>query len=120
MLAFFPLSSPARLAAFVSRWRSCAEDRQARQHRQALRGHDDGEQERDLRAGGRGGSVTAFAEGQRVALTKPEAAAALGMSIDSFDRHVAPEIRIIRRGKLRLIPVAELVRWAAAAAERTI
>jgi hypothetical protein len=55
----------------------------------------------------------------RVALTREEAAAALGMSLDSFERHVQPELRLIRRGKLRLIPVAELHRWADSAAERT-
>ena len=50
---------------------------------------------------------------QRVALTRPEAAAALGMSVDSFERYVQPELRIIRRGRMRLIPVSELERWAA-------
>jgi hypothetical protein len=34
------------------------------------------------------------------------------MSLDSFERHVQPELRLIRRGKLRLVPVAELERWA--------
>ena len=46
--------------------------------------------------------------------------AALGMSLDSFERHVQPELRLIRRGKLRLVPVAELERWADGAAERTL
>jgi excisionase family DNA binding protein len=49
--------------------------------------------------------------GGRLALTKAEAAAALGVSIDSFERHVQPNLRIVRRGRLRLIPVAELDRW---------
>lgn len=48
----------------------------------------------------------------RVALGRQEAAAALGMSLDSFERHVQPELRLIRRGKLRLIPLVELERWA--------
>ena len=56
----------------------------------------------------------------RVALTCEEAAASLGMSLDSFERHVQPELRLIRRGKLRLVPVRELERWADSAAERTI
>jgi hypothetical protein len=38
----------------------------------------------------------------RLALTRQEAAAALGMSINSFERHVQPELRLVRRGKLRL------------------
>lgn len=48
----------------------------------------------------------------RVALTRLEAAASLGISLDSFERHVQPEIGLIRRGRLVLVPVAELVRWA--------
>jgi hypothetical protein len=48
----------------------------------------------------------------RVALTKVEAAAALGISVDSFERHVQPELRVIRRGRMRLVPVSELERWA--------
>jgi hypothetical protein len=48
----------------------------------------------------------------RITLTKPEAAAALGISIDSFERHVQPELRVIRRGRMRLIPCSELQRWA--------
>src|SRR5271167_4008831 len=48
----------------------------------------------------------------RVALSRQEAAVSPGMSLDSFERHVQPELRLIRRGKLRLVPVAELERWA--------
>lgn len=56
----------------------------------------------------------------RVALTRQEAAAALGMSLDSFERHVQPELKLIRRGKLRLVSVAELQRWAGESAERVL
>jgi hypothetical protein len=55
-----------------------------------------------------------------VALTREEAAAALAMSVDSFERHVQPSIRMIRRGRMRLVPVSELQRWADDAAQRTI
>jgi hypothetical protein len=48
---------------------------------------------------------------RRFAMTRAEAARALGMSINSFERHVQPELRIVRRGKLRLIPVREIERW---------
>jgi hypothetical protein len=48
---------------------------------------------------------------RRLAVTRAEAAHALGMSINSFERHVQPELRIVRRGKLRLIPVREIERW---------
>jgi hypothetical protein len=53
----------------------------------------------------------------RVALSRQEAAASLGMSLDSFERHVQPELKLIRRGKLRLIPIVELERWAIENAE---
>ena len=57
---------------------------------------------------------------QPIALTKPQAAAALGVSVDSFERHIAPDLKVIRRGRLRLYAVAELERWAAVAGERTL
>jgi hypothetical protein len=47
----------------------------------------------------------------RLALTKQEAAAALGMSVDSFERHVQPELRVVRRGRLRLFALFEIERW---------
>jgi hypothetical protein len=53
----------------------------------------------------------------RIALTPPEAAAAIGVGPDFFDANVAPELRLIRRGRKRLIPVSELERWAAENAE---
>lgn len=55
-----------------------------------------------------------------VAVTKAQAAEALSISIDSLERHVQPDLRVIRRGKLVLIPVAELERWANDNAERTL
>jgi excisionase family DNA binding protein len=56
----------------------------------------------------------------RVALTPPEAAAALGVGPDFFDQHVRSELKVIRRGSKRLISVAELERWAAENAESTL
>jgi len=56
----------------------------------------------------------------RVTLSREEAASALGMSLDSFERHVQPDLRIVRCGRLRLVPVAELDRWAREEAERTL
>lgn len=64
--------------------------------------------------------MTATAPVPRVALTRQEAAASLGVSLDSFERHVQPDVRLIRRGRMVLVPVAELERWATEAAERTI
>jgi excisionase family DNA binding protein len=47
----------------------------------------------------------------RLALTKAEAAEALGCSVDHLERHVLPDLRIVRSGRLRLIPMAELEKW---------
>jgi hypothetical protein len=47
----------------------------------------------------------------RLALSKREAAAALGLSVDSFKRHVQPELRVVRRGRLRLFALIEIERW---------
>ena len=48
----------------------------------------------------------------RIVLTRDEAAASLGMSLDSFERYVQPNIRMIREGRLRLFAVAHLRAWA--------
>lgn len=56
----------------------------------------------------------------RITLTPNEAAEALGVSRDFFDEHVKPEVRVIRRGRLVLVPVRELERWVDASAARTV
>lgn len=56
----------------------------------------------------------------RVALTPPEAAAAMGVGPTFFDEEIAPQLRLIRRGRKRLIPVAELERWTEQNAERPV
>ena len=53
----------------------------------------------------------------RLALTPAEAAAALGMGLTSFKKYVQPHVRVVRRGKLRVIPIGELERWAEENAE---
>ena len=47
----------------------------------------------------------------RLALSRAEAAAAFSMSVDSFERHCQPHLRLVRIGRMRLIPVAGLDRW---------
>ena len=47
----------------------------------------------------------------RIALTREEAAASLGMSLRAFEQRVQPDLRLIRRGRLRLVPLRELERW---------
>jgi excisionase family DNA binding protein len=56
----------------------------------------------------------------RLALSKHEAADALGVSIDFLEEHVMHELRIVRRGRRRLIPVRELERWLEENALRTL
>ena len=48
---------------------------------------------------------------QRYSLTRKEAAAALGVSVDTFERRIQPFIRVVVCGQLILVPPAELERW---------
>jgi len=47
----------------------------------------------------------------RLALSIDEAAAALGISRDHFDRHVLPRVKVVPIGRRRLVPVRELERY---------
>ena len=47
----------------------------------------------------------------RLALRVEEAAAAIGVSDDFYRAHVAPHVRVVRRGRLRLVAVRELERF---------
>jgi excisionase family DNA binding protein len=51
---------------------------------------------------------------QRYSLTRKEAAAALGVSVDTFERRIQPFIRVVVCGQLILVPPAELERWVKA------
>jgi excisionase family DNA binding protein len=57
---------------------------------------------------------------ERLSYSKSEAAATLGVSVDFFDEHVQPEIRIVRCGRRRLVPRAELQRWLERSATRAL
>lgn len=50
---------------------------------------------------------------RRLALSRQEAAEALGVSLDFFDEHIVHELRIVRRGRRKLIPIKDLERWLA-------
>lgn len=56
----------------------------------------------------------------RLALSPDEAAASLGVSRDYFDEHIAHELRIVRRGRRKLIPLRELERWLDRSAGMTL
>lgn len=49
----------------------------------------------------------------RYSPTRKEAAASLGMSVDTFERRVQPFIRVVLCGQLILVPPAELQCWVA-------
>jgi hypothetical protein len=56
----------------------------------------------------------------RLALSVEEACAAIGCSWDFWSEHVAPEVKLVRRGRRKMIPVTELQRWLEDNAERTL
>lgn len=56
----------------------------------------------------------------RLALTRSEAAEALGVGITTFKTKIAPELRVVRQGKVRLYPVRDLERWLDENAERVL
>lgn len=62
--------------------------------------------------GGRGRQMPV----RRLALSPDEAASSPGASRDFFDEHIGPDLRVVRRGRRRLIAIRELERWLAAAA----
>jgi excisionase family DNA binding protein len=56
----------------------------------------------------------------RLAVSPTEAAELLGVSRNYFDEHILPELRVVRRGRRVLIAIAELERWLAENAARTL
>jgi hypothetical protein len=56
----------------------------------------------------------------RVAFRREEAAAALGVSRDHFDRFVRPHLPTVRLGRVKLYPVAGIERFLEEAASSTL
>lgn len=56
----------------------------------------------------------------RLALSKREVAESLGVSPDYVSDHLWSELRLVRRGRLTLCPVAELERWLEREASRVL
>jgi excisionase family DNA binding protein len=56
----------------------------------------------------------------RLALSPEEAAEAIGVSRSFFFEHVVGELRVVRVGRRRLIPVVEIERWLDREASRAI
>lgn len=53
----------------------------------------------------------------RLSLRPTEAAAACGVSLDTFTERIAPELRWVRLGRIRVVAVTELERWLNETAE---
>lgn len=56
----------------------------------------------------------------RLALSVEEACAALGVGWDFWREHIEPEVRIVRRGRRKLVAVTELQRWLAESGETVL
>jgi len=59
----------------------------------------------------RSSTTRPLAEVPRYTVTRKEAAASLGMSINHFERRVQPDLKVVLCGQLVLIPLTELERW---------
>lgn len=49
----------------------------------------------------------------RLLLTRAEAAASLSMSIDHFERHIQPTVKLVIIGSKRYVSVSDLQEWIA-------
>jgi hypothetical protein len=52
--------------------------------------------------------MSAVTERPALAISREEAAEMLGISLDSFERHVQPDLRTVRVGRRVLVPVVSL------------
>ncbi|HEY7951773.1 MAG TPA: hypothetical protein VID70_02225 [Solirubrobacteraceae bacterium] len=55
-----------------------------------------------------------------LALSIMQACASLGVSWDTWREHIEPDVRIVRVGRRKLVPVRELERWLEEHAETTL
>lgn len=56
----------------------------------------------------------------RLSLEILEACDALGVSHTTWREHIEPDIRLVRLGRKKLVPVAELERWLSENAQKTL
>jgi len=56
----------------------------------------------------------------RLSLKVQEAAEALGVSWDTWKAHIEPDVRLVRIGARKLVPITELQRWLDEHAESTL
>jgi hypothetical protein len=50
--------------------------------------------------------------GRQLLLRIKEAALILGVSVDTFERHVEPKVKVVRIGRIKLVPMTELERFS--------
>jgi hypothetical protein len=55
-----------------------------------------------------------------VAVSRADAARALGVSLSFFETEIQPELRLVRRKSKVMVPVVELEKWCVANAQRTL
>jgi hypothetical protein len=55
-----------------------------------------------------------------LAVQHKDAPAVLGIGKTSFEKYVAPEMRVVRRGSMRVYPIKDLEAWLDRNAERTL
>jgi excisionase family DNA binding protein len=67
-----------------------------------------------------GAGVAAKRSAPVLALSIEGACESLGVSWDLWREHIASEVRIVRVGRRRLVPVAELQRWLDEHAEKVL
>jgi hypothetical protein len=60
------------------------------------------------------------ASAPRLGLSREAAARAIDVSLDSFERHVLPELRVVRVGRRVIVPTRELERWLERSASRLL
>lgn len=56
----------------------------------------------------------------RLALSVSEACEALGCGWDFWRQHVEPELRVVRRGRRKMVAVSELQDWLDRSGERAL
>jgi excisionase family DNA binding protein len=55
--------------------------------------------------------TAAIADVPRLGLTRAEAAASIGVSLDTFEKKIQPHLRLVRTGRRIIVPVSVLERY---------
>lgn len=55
-----------------------------------------------------------------LAVSREQAAALLSVSVDTFERRVLPDLRVVQVGRRQLVPIRELEAWLASNSARAL